>query len=108
MRMRFRFAALCTGLFLGGMLGVPLGGGQAAAESPQAGLDLLIFAPHPDDEALGCAGVLRRALKNGDEVLVVVATCGDAYQSAKRAFEERFTSRAYDRDGALYQHCRLI
>ena len=60
---------------------------------------VMVLAPHPDDEALGCAGVLRRALKNGHQVLVVVATCGDAYQGAKRAFEESFPSRAYDRDG---------
>ncbi len=60
---------------------------------------VMVFAPHPDDEALGCAGVLRRALRNGDKVRVVVATCGDAYRSAKRAFEESFPSRSYDRDG---------
>lgn len=60
---------------------------------------VLVFAPHPDDEALGCAGVLRRALSNGDEVRVVVATCGDAYRGAKLAFEESFPSRSYDRDG---------
>jgi LmbE family N-acetylglucosaminyl deacetylase len=60
---------------------------------------VLVFAPHPDDEALGCAGVLRRALNNGDEVRVVVATCGDAYRGAKLAFEESFPSESYDRDG---------
>ncbi len=38
---------------------------------------VLIFAPHPDDETIGCAGVIQRALKSGSQVKVVYLTYGD-------------------------------
>jgi LmbE family N-acetylglucosaminyl deacetylase len=60
---------------------------------------VMVFAPHPDDETLGCAGALRRAVGSGDKVRVVVATCGDAYRSAKNLFETTFPALSYDRDG---------
>jgi len=41
--------------------------------------DLLVFAPHPDDEALGCAGILRQAIAGGRRVKVVVFTNGDGF-----------------------------
>lgn len=37
---------------------------------------ILIFAPHPDDEVLGCGGIMAKYASNGDEVYVCVATCG--------------------------------
>ncbi len=39
---------------------------------------ILVIAPHPDDEALGCAGVIRQAVAAGAEVHVVLMTNGDA------------------------------
>lgn len=42
----------------------------------------LIIAPHPDDETLGCAGVIMKELENGNSVGVVVLTNGDAYPRA--------------------------
>ena len=57
-----------------------LAGGCAA--SPQAGgdpVDLLVFAPHPDDESLGCAGVLRQSIASGKRVRVVIFTHGDGF-----------------------------
>lgn len=60
---------------------------------------VLVFAPHPDDEALGCAGVLKRAKGRGDAVRVVLATCGDAYASAKQKFEQQYPDYATDKDG---------
>lgn len=36
----------------------------------------LFFAPHPDDEVLGCCGALLQHLADGDEVQVVVVTDG--------------------------------
>ncbi len=60
---------------------------------------LMIFAPHPDDEALACAGIISRALLRGDEVRVVLVTCGDAYTSAKNKLESEYSYRAFDRDG---------
>jgi LmbE family N-acetylglucosaminyl deacetylase len=39
---------------------------------------ILIFAPHPDDESLGTAGVIQKALEKNAQVKVVVVTAGDA------------------------------
>jgi LmbE family N-acetylglucosaminyl deacetylase len=45
---------------------------------PGAGDRVLVVAPHPDDETLGCAGVIQQALARGAEVHVVTMTNGDA------------------------------
>lgn len=37
---------------------------------------VLIFAPHPDDEILGCGGTIKRHINSGDEVYVCVVTSG--------------------------------
>lgn len=39
-------------------------------------MNILVFAPHPDDEVLGCGGVIAKHSENGDNVYVCVATCG--------------------------------
>lgn len=41
------------------------------------GKRILILAPHQDDEALMCAGVISHALRNGAEVKIGVITNGD-------------------------------
>ena len=41
---------------------------------------ILVLAPHPDDEVLGCAGVIQRALAMGLPVRVVFLTYGDNNQ----------------------------
>ena len=38
---------------------------------------VLVLAPHPDDETIGCAGVIMHALKSGAKVKVVYLTNGD-------------------------------
>ena len=38
---------------------------------------ILIFAPHPDDEVLGCGGIIQRALKMRRPVNLVFFTYGD-------------------------------
>ncbi len=43
--------------------------------------DLLILAPHPDDEGLACSGVIARAVAAGQCVVVVVVTNGDSLHS---------------------------
>ncbi|MBF0276051.1 MAG: glycosyltransferase, partial [Nitrospinae bacterium] len=36
----------------------------------------LIFAPHPDDEILGCGGIIAKMTKRGDNVSVVIVSDG--------------------------------
>jgi LmbE family N-acetylglucosaminyl deacetylase len=50
--------------------------------APGQGDRLLIVAPHPDDETLGCAGLIQQAVENGAEVNVVLMTNGDASELA--------------------------
>ncbi|MBW3564818.1 MAG: PIG-L family deacetylase [Acidobacteria bacterium] len=45
---------------------------------------LLVFAPHPDDEVLGFAGLIDAYLQQGKPVKIVVTTDGDAYCVACR------------------------
>ena len=37
-------------------------------------MKVMVIAPHPDDETLGCGGTLLRHLKNGDELYWVIIT----------------------------------
>jgi len=37
---------------------------------------IIIFAPHPDDEVLGCGGTIARKIKEGDDVVVIFMTDG--------------------------------
>ncbi|MGD8192363.1 PIG-L deacetylase family protein [Brevibacillus ginsengisoli] len=48
----------------------------------QMGKRLLVIAPHPDDEALGSAGIIQHALASGNQVKVVLMTTGDGFTSA--------------------------
>lgn len=43
---------------------------------------IMIIAPHPDDETIGCAGVIEKALKEDKQVEVVILTTGDGYKDA--------------------------
>jgi LmbE family N-acetylglucosaminyl deacetylase len=58
----------------------------AGCAGPDAGreqaIDLMVFAPHPDDETLGCSGILHQALKRGERVKVVIFTNGDGFPAA--------------------------
>lgn len=54
---------------------------------------VLVFAPHPDDEAIGAAGILQKAVRAGAKVKVVCFTNGDANQLAFIVYEKRFTFR---------------
>lgn len=52
---------------------------------------ILIFAPHPDDEIIGCSGVIQEAVKKNAAVEVVLLTNGDSNEFAFIAFEKRLT-----------------
>jgi LmbE family N-acetylglucosaminyl deacetylase len=47
---------------------------------PYSGVSL-ILAPHPDDEVLGCAGLIQRLLKENKIVHIVILTGGEASHS---------------------------
>jgi LmbE family N-acetylglucosaminyl deacetylase len=54
---------------------------------------ILVFAPHPDDETLGCGGLLSKAKKAGAEVFVQFITVGDTADESAKGFstaEERY------------------
>jgi len=54
---------------------------------------VLIFAPHPDDESIACAGVIQKALKAGALVRIVYLTNGDHNELAFIVYEKRITFR---------------
>ena len=35
---------------------------------------ILVIAPHPDDEVLGCGGIIKKHIKNGDRVYLCIVT----------------------------------
>ena len=65
---------------------------------------LLIIAPHPDDEILGCGGLIQRALAHGCRVDVVFLTNGEASHSGCCNQEDISLNRAR----LTYQAARTI
>ena len=68
---------------------------------------VLVLAPHPDDEVIGCGGALALHALQGDEVLVVVAFDGAASHpdlpreavAARRQAESREAGRILSKGG---------
>ena len=54
---------------------------------------VLILAPHPDDEAIACSGVIQQALKAGAKIRIVYLTNGDHNELAFIVYEKRITRR---------------
>ncbi|GLU47260.1 PIG-L deacetylase family protein [Nocardiopsis ansamitocini] len=55
---------------------------------------LLILAPHPDDETLGCGGLMAKAKEAGAEVYVQFMTVGDTADNSARGIstaQERYS-----------------
>ena len=57
------------------------------------GQRVLILAPHPDDEAIACAGVIQQALRAGAKVKIVYLTNGDHNELGFIVYEKRITMR---------------
>ena len=60
-------------------------------------MKILVVAPHPDDEVLGCGGIISRYAKQGNQVYVCIATKGCA-----PLFDEK--DNAIDRKECLDAH----
>jgi len=56
---------------------------QAAVAIP--GTQILVLAPHPDDEVFGCGGAILRHVEHGQPVAVIVVTDGSYGVSAEEA-----------------------
>lgn len=54
----------------------------------QNGRKILVIAPHPDDEVLGCGGTISRAIAAGHEIWVCIVTRG-----APEIFEHTFVEQ---------------
>lgn len=50
---------------------------------------ILIIAPHPDDEVLGCSGLIQRSLKEGKQVDVVILSGGGKSHSGCCSIDEK-------------------
>ncbi|MDD5506660.1 MAG: PIG-L family deacetylase, partial [Candidatus Omnitrophica bacterium] len=55
---------------------------------------IFILAPHPDDETIGCGGIIQEALSKGADVRVIYLTNGDHNQFAFIVYEKRLTFRS--------------
>src|SRR5262245_21750286 len=75
------------------LLAIPVGlSGLLTQPSPTRPESIVVFAPHPDDEVIGCAGIIQQALARGARVKVVAITSGDGFPAAAAGV----TSKAVD------------
>ncbi len=65
------------------------GGAVRSTAQGSAQLDMLVFAPHPDDEVLGCAGVMLQAIEQGKRIGIVVITSGDGFPKAASVISKK-------------------
>jgi LmbE family N-acetylglucosaminyl deacetylase len=67
--------------------------------------DIIVFAPHPDDEALGCASLILENVQKGKMVKVVIITNGDGDENGcKQLFGENPTPDNYIDMGYIRQN----
>jgi LmbE family N-acetylglucosaminyl deacetylase len=65
---------------------------------------ILVMAPHPDDEAVCCSGIISSALERGDSVYIVVLTNGDIKGTREGLQREGETVTAMSMLGIAEQH----
>src|SRR5260370_31390221 len=58
---------------------------------------VLLVAPHPDDESLGCSIILQRAVRAGADVRVAYATDGENNPWPQRVLERKWRLDEFDR-----------
>lgn len=76
-----------------------------AFPEPENDQRLMIVSPHPDDETLGCGGLIRLATERGVPLKIVIVTNGDDFPWAvqRRLRTLRPTTADYIRFGQLRQ-----
>ncbi len=50
--------------------------------APTSATRLMVFAPHCDDETLGCAGLIQQTLQAGGKAQAMIVTNGDGFRTA--------------------------
>jgi LmbE family N-acetylglucosaminyl deacetylase len=67
---------------------------------------LLVLSPHPDDETLAAAGLIRRVVKAGGTVRVVLLTSGDAFSEGVETSDGIVnpTANDYRHYGTMREH----
>jgi len=55
---------------------------------PNAGQNVLVFSPHPDDESIGSAGFIMNSIKSGANVKIVLVTDGNKHGLRDRRYSE--------------------
>jgi LmbE family N-acetylglucosaminyl deacetylase len=81
--------------------------------SPPVGEKILVLAPHPDDETLGCGGTIRLLVKAKKQVKVVFLTSGDKADSvhplcAKKHGEEHITDYSLMREKEAIKALKVL
>ena len=83
---------VCGARYIGGAVMRAADAQAAMRRFPVAAIDVvcpgtvLVLAPHPDDESIGCGGVIARLCDAGRPPVVVVATDGAFSHPGSRAF----------------------
>jgi LmbE family N-acetylglucosaminyl deacetylase len=73
---------------------------------PPSHADVLVVAPHPDDDVLGAGGVIQQARAVGKSVVVVFMTNGDGYADAAAQLAGKTTYDLKRRDFLLLSRAR--
>lgn len=75
--------------------------------TPLRGERLLVLAPHPDDEVIGCGGLVAQHLREGRAVRIIIAT--DGAQAGDAAAREEESRRGIEKlgDGAEVEFLRF-
>jgi LmbE family N-acetylglucosaminyl deacetylase len=89
---RLPFCPISTLLFAT-FIALSSGFAQPSTTRPDS---IVVFAPHPDDEVIGCAGIIQQALARGARVKVVDITSGDGFDAAAAGV----THKSVDKVGA--------
>jgi LmbE family N-acetylglucosaminyl deacetylase len=76
--------ALWPALLTARSVGTSLGGDAVRIGLPPF-RRVLVLAPHPDDETLGCGGTIARLADAGRQVVVAVATDGEATKGSAKS-----------------------